>query len=156
MQRFPAAVEDVVGLYCDPAFYPHLDGLGKIGRPEVVDRSVDGSSIRMQVRFRFTADLPSAALAVVHPDRLTWIEDTTYDLDAATSATVIRPDHYADRLAATARSAFAPDGEGTSRKVTGELKVRALLVGGQVERAIVDGMREHLHEEAAVVARLLG
>jgi hypothetical protein len=40
--------------------------------------------------------------------------------------------------------------------VTGDVRVRVLLVGGQVERAIVSGLTEHLAEEAAVVADLLG
>jgi hypothetical protein len=33
--------------------------------------------------------------------------------------------------------------------------VRILLVGGQVERAIVDGLKEHLAEEAQLVAKIL-
>ena len=36
-----------------------------------------------------------------------------------------------------------------------DLKVRALLVGGQVEKAIVSGMREHFVNEEQVVAERL-
>jgi hypothetical protein len=155
-QRFGAPAEEVLGLYCDPDFYGLLDGIGRIGAPEVLDRAVDGSRITMRVRFRFTGDLPSAALAVVRPERLTWVEHTTFDTDAATSSTRIAPDHYADRLQASARSRFVDHDEGCRREVAGDLKVHALLVGGQVERAIVDGMREHLAAEADVANRRLG
>lgn len=155
-QSFTAPPADVIDLYCDPSLYPHLDGLGKLGSPEVLDRDATADRIRMQVRYRFVADLPTAALAIVQPDRLTWIEDTTYDLQANSSATTIRPDHYADRLTASARSTFRARGDDCERVIDGDLRVRALLVAGQVERAIVSGMTEHLDAEAIVVSRLLG
>ena len=155
-QDFVGSPADVIDLYCDQAFYPRLDGLGKLGSPEVVDRESSSDRVRMQVRFRFVAELPSAALAVVNPDRLTWVEDTTYDFRTATSATVIRPDHYHDRLSATAMSRFSSSGQGCARTIEGDLRVRALLVAGQVERAIISGMREHLVLEAEVLNSLLG
>jgi hypothetical protein len=49
-----------------------------------VDRE-QGDRVIVRVHYRFTADLPSAALAVIDPDKLTWIEETTYDLEHATS-----------------------------------------------------------------------
>jgi hypothetical protein len=155
-QRFDAPAEEVIGLYCDPDFYPLLDGVGKIGDPEVLERHVDGERVTLHVRFRFTADLPSAALAIVRPEKLTWVEQTTFDLDAQTSVTRIAPDHYPDRLQASARSTFVDlDDGGSRRDVTGTLKVHALLVGGQVERAIVSGMEEHLADERAIANRRL-
>ena len=131
-QRFGAPAEEVIGLYCDPAFYPLLDGVGQIGAPEVLDRQVDGPRVTMRVRFRFTGDLPSAALAIVRPERLTWVEHTAFDTDAGTSTTSIAPDHYPDRLQASARSTFTDTADGCRRAVVGELNVHALLVGGQV------------------------
>ncbi len=109
----------------------------------------------MRVRFRFTGNLPSAALAIVRPDRLTWVEETRYDLGALTASTQIQPDHYADRLQATATARFHDTKGGSARDVSGDLKVHALLVGGQVEKAIVSGMREHFVDEERVVATRL-
>jgi hypothetical protein len=156
VQRFDAPAEEVIGLYCDPDFYPLLGGLEKIGGPTVLDRRVEGDRVTLDLRFRFTADLPSAALAIVRPEKLTWVEQTTFDLDAMTSSTTIIPDHYPDRLQASARSTFTDVGDGRSRRdVAGALKVHALLVGGQVERAIVSGMKEHLAEEREIANRRL-
>lgn len=155
-QRFATPAADVIDLYGDPALYPHLDGLGKLGSPEVVDRDASADRVRIQVRYRFVADLPAAALAVVSPDKLTWIDDTIYDLTTNTSTTTIRPDHYADRLKASATSRFHDLGDGCERIISGDLRVRALLVAGQVEKAIIAGMREHLEGEATVIDRLIG
>lgn len=156
-QRFARPVDEVVAVYADPAFHESLDGLGRIGSPDVLDHRVDrrtnGDVVHLAVRWRFTGDLPSAALAIVTPDRLTWVERTELDVDARTSRSVIAPDHYPDRLSAHATARFAVTGTGSTRTSIGELKVRALLVGGQVERAIVSGIREHLALEAEAAER---
>jgi hypothetical protein len=39
--------------------------------------------------------------------------------------------------------------------VTGVVKVKALVVGSAVERAIVSGLRDHLADEAAAVDRFV-
>jgi hypothetical protein len=154
-QNFDAPAATVIGVYCDPDFYPALDGVGQIGDPSVLSRDEKGNTIVMRVRFRFTGNLPSAALAIVKPERLTWVEETTYDLDQLTARSQIHPDHYADRLQASATSHFQNTPGGSTRSVSGDLKVHALLVGGQVEKAIVSGMREHFVDEERVVATRL-
>ena len=151
IQRFDAGVDDVLALYSDPDFFASLDGIGQIGDPEVLEHEVDGQIVHLSVRYRYTGDLPSAALAVVDQDKLTWVETTELDLDTARSTSTIVPDHYPRRLIANAQAAFAsgPGGRAT-RTVNGDLRVKVLLVGGQVEKAIVSGMRDHLAEEAEV------
>jgi hypothetical protein len=157
-QRYEAPAHDVMALYCDVGTYESLPEFGKISRPVVLDRNELGSSVTLRLRYRFTADLPAAALAVIDPERLTWIDETVYDFDAMTATTRLLPDHYASKLTASATASYLPTAGGDSaiRRVTGDVRVRVLLVGGQVERAIVSGLTEHLAEEAAVVADLLG
>lgn len=157
-QRFLASPAQVLALYTDPAFYEDLPDFPKVGRPRLVDRVEQGDRVIVRVHYRFTADLPSAALAVIDPDKLTWIEETTYDLEHATSTSRLLPDHYPDRLTATARTRFglAPGtADTTVREIAGDLKVRMPLVGGKVENAIVSGLREHLGDEESEVNRRL-
>ena len=42
------------------------------------------------------------------------------------------------------------------RALSGDVKVRVLLVGGKVEGALVSGLREHADAEAMLVAERLG
>jgi hypothetical protein len=46
-----------------------------------------------------------------------------------------------------------PLGESTRRLVTGDLTVHVPLVGGRVERAIVDGLEDHANAEAELLGR---
>ncbi len=155
-QHFAGAPAEVMAVYADPAFYPTLAGLPKVAEPEVLSVERAGDRVTVRVRFRFVAPLPSAATAVIDPKQLTWIDESTYDLGAHTSTMRLLPDHYADRLTASATATFTSDPRDltrTVRHIRGNLKVRMPLVGGKVERVIVGDLRDHLADEARKVDR---
>jgi hypothetical protein len=155
-QTYAAAPDAVARAYATAELYARLDGLGKLGGPEVLDRQVDGSVVRLAVRYRFVGHLAPAVTAVLDPARLTWVEHTTHDLAERTVRFRLVPDHYRDRLTSEARGVVVPGGRsGSVRSITGTLKVRAVLVAPTVERAIVSGLREHLVAEAPVVDRTI-
>ena len=122
-QRYEAPAHDVMALYCDVGTYESLPEFGKISRPVVLDRNELGSSVTLRLRYRFTAELPAAALAVIDPERLTWIDETVYDFDAMTATTRLLPDHYASKLTASATASYLPTAGGDSaiRRVTGDV-----------------------------------
>lgn len=150
-QRYTAAAPDVTAAYADAELYPTLVGLPKLGGIEVLSAESDPSSARLRIRFRFTGDLPGAVTAVIDPERLTWVQETEHDLDAGTTTFRLVPDHYPDRLKASGTFRVEADGDGSRRVVRGELKVRAPLVAGRVEKAIVSGLEEYLVAEAPAV-----
>jgi hypothetical protein len=151
VQDYRLTPAEVLAAYADPALYAAFDGIGIIGDPDVLEHEATDDRVRLAVRYRFQGDIPAAALTIVRPDRLTWVEHTTYDLGKLTAHTRIAPDHYPDRLSCVATNRYEARDDGCRRIVTGDLRVRALLVGPQVERAIVSGMRDHLRDEAEVV-----
>jgi hypothetical protein len=157
-QHFAAPVDDVLAAYVDPDFYPTLTGLTKIGEPDVLGVERTGDKVRVRVRFRFTDQLPAAATTVIDPTRLTWVDESTYDLAARTSTMRLLPDHYADRLTASATATFTADPrdpQRTVRHIRGSLKVRMPLVGSKVERVIVNDLRAHLADEARLLGEFL-
>jgi hypothetical protein len=151
-QRFAESVDDVLAMYTDPAFYATLSGLPKVGTPEVLSREDQAADrVLLRVRYAFTADLPRAALAAIDPKKLTWVEEATFDLAARTSRSRLLPDHYPDRLTASASATYEPAGDDhATRRVRGDVRIRMPFVGGQVEKAIVSGLREHLTDEERV------
>jgi hypothetical protein len=154
-QRFAAPASTVARAYADPELYPRLVGLPKLGHVEVIDHRSDGETARLRVRYGFTGDLPPAVTAVVDPRRLTWIQDSTHDLASGRTTFRLIPDHYPDRLTASGTTTVEPEGEGTRRRIAGELRVRAMLVAHKVEQAIVSGLAEYLEAEAPTVERWL-
>lgn len=154
---YDADPDAVCHAYADPALYATFSSLPRAGRPEVVGFDVDaGGLVHLAVRWAFTADLSSAARAVIDPDRLSWVQESSHDLERRTVTWVMRPDHYADRFSSRGTYRFDAMGEaGTRRRSEGELRVRAPLVGRAVEGAIVDGLREQLGAEVPLVERHL-
>ena len=156
-QTIAAPVDEVARAYASAELYERLGGTDKLGPPDVLDRTESGSRVTLRIRYRFVADLSPAVTAVVDPGKLTWVEQSVHDLDARSVDVTLHPDHYADRLRCTGRYGYTARGDATVRQIDGELKVKALLVGGQVEKAIVSGLKEHLQAEAPQVeAYLLG
>ena len=156
VQRFAAPVADVAGAFTDPAFYVELAKLPKLGEPQVLDRAAGDGTVRLRVRYHFAGELSAAARAVLDPARLTWVEESEHDLASHSVTFQLLPDHYADRLQASGSYRFVPDPDDVSstiRTSRGEVKVRAPLVAGSVERAIISGLRTHLDDEVALVER---
>lgn len=154
-QTYPTSRDEVLGLYTGTEMWPQLSGFTKVSAPEVVDRREAGSRVTLRLRYRFIADLPAAATAVIDPRKLAWVEETVTDLDRGTATVKFRPEHYADKLSASAQVQYAEAGSSTTRRVQGDLKVNVFLVGSQVERAITSGLSEHLAEEERSVLKLL-
>ena len=144
----PDEIEDVL---LDPAFVQARASLPKLGSPELLENTRDGVIAHQRIRLRFIADLSSAVTKVIDRDKLTWVDDATYDLRENRAEHTIRPDHYADRLTATYVAMITSAGDGSRRLIEGRLRVRMPLVGGKVEGAIVGGLRDYAVAEAALL-----
>lgn len=160
VQRFDVPLGAVASGLLDPEFLSRLAELPRLGAPELLGTEVDGDTVRQRVRYRFAGDLSAAVRSVIDPDRLTWVEETTYDRSTHRGEHRIVPDHYANRLASSYTSRLEPvdgtgAGGGTVRTIEGDVKVRFPLVGGKVEKAIVGGLTDHAGLEAEVLSRWL-
>jgi hypothetical protein len=155
-QPLPASAGAAVDVLVDPAFLASLSALPRLGLPEVLEQRTTGTTVHQRVRYRFTGTLSPRVTRVVDPDKLVWVDETTYDRSAGTATFRILPDHYGDRLRAGGTYRFEASGADTcTRIVDGTLEVRFPIVGRAVERAIVSGLEEHMSDEAALVARWL-
>ena len=161
-QEFAGPVDAVARVYTEPRFYELVGELPKLGKPEVLGRSEHGAVVQLSVRYRFTGHLSPAVTKFVDPAKLSWVEESTHDLESHTVTFRMKPDNYADRLQSQGSSRYQSGADGiTCRLTEGNLTVKLpLLMGGGrtagiVEKAIVGGIREHLAAEVEVVERLL-
>jgi hypothetical protein len=153
-QRFNAPVEELLEALVDPDYLATMGRLPGVGSPEVISRVETRGSVNYEMRYSFTGSLPSVVTRVIDPKKLTWVERTTVELRAATATFAMVPDHYESFFRCTGGwelSSDANDDAVTVRRIDGQLKVNSPvpLVGGQVERAIVSGLKERLGKEPA-------
>ena len=155
-QTIAGPVDAVALAYTEPELYEALAALPRLGRPEVLSRAENGDLVNLEVRYRFTGDLSPAARKVLDPARLSWVERATHDLARRQVDFVMVPDNYGDRLHASGRYSFEPDGDAATRRgAEGDITVKVPLVGKAVEQAIISGIREHLVAEVPVLERYL-
>ena len=155
IQVIDAPVDDVAAAYAGTELYESMGPTSHLGAPEVIGRTELDGRVTLRIRYRFVGDLSPAVTAVVDPARLTWVEESVHDLDGLSVGVTLRPDHYADRLRCTGTYRYQSRGDRAERRISGELRVKALLVASAVERAIVSGLEEHLAAEVAAVERYL-
>jgi len=154
-ERLAGDLDRVVETLLDPGFVAARAELPKLGDPELIELTRDGDRARQRVRLRLTAPLSPAVTAVVDPDKLSWVDDATWDLAALRAEHTIVPDHYRDRLRCTyVETLTTAEGGGTHRVLSGTLRVKVMLVGGKVEQAIVSGLREYATAETTLLDRL--
>ena len=148
----PRAVDEA---YTDPALYPTLIGLPNLGDLKVLGHERNGETARMRIHVKFVREFSPAVAAAIDPNKLSWVQESDHDLAAGTTTFRFVPDNYADRFSASGGTRIAAKGDGAQRTLGGEVKVRAPLVGGRVEKAIVEGLEEYLLAEAVFVDRFL-
>jgi hypothetical protein len=151
-QRIAVAAPTAVEVFSDPDFYLERAASAAISTPELVVHRVDGDRVSLELRYAFTGELNAAARAMLDPDRLTWVQASQHDLATGRVVFRILPDHYPDRLSCQGRYRVDPDGEHAClRTVETDVRVRAPLVAGQVERALLEGLARELDAQALAV-----
>lgn len=154
-QEFRHGARAVDEAYTEPDLYPTLVGLPNLGDMVVLSHERDGDTARLRVHVKFVREFSPAVAAAIDPSKLSWVQESSHDLAAGTTSFVFVPDNYADRFSAGGSTRIVSKGDGSVRTLSGEVKVRAPLVGGRVEKAIVEGLEEYLAAEAALVDRFL-
>jgi hypothetical protein len=154
-QTLPGRVDDVLATLLDPAFLACLGDLPNLDKPEILDQVRDGERVVQRVRYRFTGSLSPAVTRVIDPAKVTWVDETTYDLGTRSATFRVLPDHYAGKLRCEGAYTFTERGETTVRRSEGDLVVKAPLVGRIVERAILGGLRDHFATESDLLAEWL-
>ena len=151
-QRFPGSVEEVEAAYVDPDLFAYLRDLADLGRPELLDRTDGDGTVRLRVRYAFTGELGPPLTTLVDAARITWVEESTLDRRTHHTEFHIVADHYPDRLHCNGTVDLTDDGAGgTIRVAQGKLEVKIPFVGGKVERAVVDSLKDQAVTQARVV-----
>ena len=155
-QRFRASVADVGRALSSVGYLTTaMAELPDIGRPEVRSHRVVGDTTHLELEFQFGGSLPSVARRVIDPSKLSWIEATSIDASRWTAVFTMTPTHYSSFFRCTGTWQLVERPGETTRVIEGDLKVNSPLpfVGGQVEKAIVSGLRERLAKEPPLLER---
>jgi hypothetical protein len=149
--QLPGAAVAVAAILCDPSFHTGLD-LPDVSRPEVLEHVKTPLGCRLRLRYAFTGHIDSYAKRLLGNRELTWIQE--FEVDATTGGGTLTFGAEADpkRLHGEAEIVCTDNGEGTTQRISGDLKVNVPLVGGTAEKKLVPGIVRRLDVTADAIA----
>lgn len=155
-QRYPAEHAVVLAALVDPDYLTEVMGrLPDLSAPVIESQTRTADAVRQRLRYKFEGSLPSAVLAVIKADRLSWHEDSVVDLTKGSATFTMTPIHYPKFFTCTGSWTLRAEAKAMSvRIIEGNLKVNSPIpfTGGQIEKAIVSGLEERLAKEPAAFA----
>ena len=158
-QVFAASPIDVASALVDPTYLVAMGELPDIGAPTLRLQEREGLIVHQELVFQFHGHLPAVVTRVIDPKKLSWVEYDEVDLGAASATFRMVPSHYQKFFTCRGTWAIAVHGpDRCQRVIDGDLRVNSPVpfVGGQVERAIISGLKQRLALEPEVFARWQG
>jgi hypothetical protein len=153
--HFDASPSEVAGTILDRRYQESLDPIGPLKSRTLLSQDERDGHIVRSVRCVLDKTFAGPAKGILGSSDPAWVEESIWFPAEMTWRWTVVPEVAAAILSATGAMALFPDGEATSRIVSGDVKVNVPFFGGRVEHAIVDGVTKVYDEEAKRLTRWL-
>ena len=156
---FAASRAELEALLEDPELYPRMArDLPGIERIELLAQDEADGVVRRRVRYTpagVDERLPAAARGRLTPEMMVWVEESCFfrrehRLEYRVEPNL--PDKWRAKFTSRGEFTFAEVAGGVRRTIVGEVTVRMPLVGGLIERRLVQELRTSFRAEAALLA----
>ena len=122
----------------------------------VLDRQEDDRGLTIRFRVTPNRDIPAALKKALRGAGLGYEEVDRFDREKLRVDWSVKTDAFTKKTTCKGAVTFEDAGGGKCRRViSGEVKVRVMLVGGMIEKAIVDGMKDSFEKTAAITRNFL-
>ncbi len=143
----------------DPSFFTmlteHCEALESV---TLLTQEEKGGIVLREVAYVPKPRIPAFAQRWITKEMVSWVEASRYDRASRRFTYEIRPNiprAWRDRFSSTGQYTLVAQGSRTSRRVEGEIGVRALVVGGIAERFLVGEVRRNFDQEALALQDFL-
>lgn len=150
---FDAPADALAEALLDRKFQDSLGDIGALSERKVLSqKKAAGGVVVRRVRCVLDVDVSGMARKLMGDGDPAWVEEATWHPDGSRWDWVIHPEVAGHLLSASGVIEVAGDGEVSTRRVAGKIKVNVPLYGGRVEGWIRDGIEAAYEEEAARLA----
>lgn len=133
----------------DATYQAQLEGLGPLAERKVLSQAgSDGGSIIRRTRYVLDINVSGVAKKFLGDGKPAWVEEATWRPESRSWKWSIEPEVAPELLEAVGTIRLTGNQRGTTRTVSGRVRVKVPLYGGKVESWIVDGMKKVYDEEA--------
>ena len=150
---FAAPVDSLAETLLDRDFQDSLADVGSLSERTVLSQeSLAGGRVVRRIRCVLGIDVSGPARKLMGDGDPAWVEEATWNPEAARWEWVIHPEVAAHLLTASGTIELLGDARRATRRVRGQIKVHVPFYGGRVEGWIRDGIEAAYEEEAARLA----
>lgn len=153
-QRYPQSADAVLARITDPVFLSAKHAA--LGRLDVrlLEHTADARRVRIRFAYSEAMDIavPDFARKFL-PERQQIEQTTEWDLTAQTGRLHVDAKGSPAKLDATMR--LATDGSGCCNRIAWTVVVAVPLLGGKLEKLLVDGLRQKARRDAEATLKLL-
>lgn len=134
--RFDCAPETFWKMYWDDAFDAQLRKESAVQR-DVLEERTEGDVLVRRVRLTPDRELPGAVATLLGTKKLVYEQENRWDRKTSTMHWKVIPTILPGKLDAKGTFQVIPAGTGCEQVVDGNISVNVMLVGGQIEKAVV-------------------
>lgn len=123
----------------------------------VIERRRNGPLSHDELRVSPRKELPALAQRALGTSRFSYVQIVDGDDDTMTTSWKVLMDVIPDKVSCAGTSRVVPTADGCERIIEGEIKVSIPLVGGAIERVVLEQLERSYDRAAEVIRRhLLG
>lgn len=147
--QFAFTADELAAAMLDEAYQRSLSKIPPLESRELLGQASqpDGTVVR-RVRCVLGVELPGAARKFLGNSEPAWVEEATWHPAAMRWDWTIVPEVAKELLSSHGTIRIERSSEKSTRWVRGRVSVKVPMVGGRVERVVVDGLRRAYEEEA--------
>ena len=112
----------------------------KMKTRELVEQKDEGKTLRRVVRLTPDEEIPAVFKSVIKDT--SYVERNVFHRDRSVMDVVVEPAMMKNKFDLKATYSVVPSGPGRSRRIfEGDVKISVMIIGGQIEKYMVDKMR---------------
>lgn len=135
---FEWPAEKIIGLIkAGEDLFP-VESLPNVNARKPMEQRREGSKIYRTFEWCMFAQIPRAAQRMITPEMMTFIEESVWDDDLCAFESRIMPLYFKDTITCESLSAWRDHASGAERVIDSTVLVDIPVVGGMVEKAVVD------------------
>ena len=135
-------------MYWDDAFDAMLRKESAVER-EVLEERTEGDVLIRRVRFTPDRELPGAVATLLGAKKLVYEQENRWDKSSGTMYWKVIPTILPGKLEAKGTFKVLPTPGGCEQVVDGDIQVKVMFVGGQIEKAVVAEVEKSYEKTAA-------
>lgn len=153
---FDCTPDEFWTIFWDPSYDQALQTKGgnEVVRELLADREEGG---KRYLRYRFTPKktLPPPIAALAKTDRLIYEQENVFDRASGLLTWKVHPAIVPEKVTAEGTFRVVPKGAGCERVVEGLIEVRVMFIGGRIEEAIVNDVKNAYDVATSVMQGLI-